>query len=218
MAENEKPTSGEKPSTVPASEGDEVQLVGGAKPRILLVDDEDQFRTSLAKRLAARGYDVIDVDNGEDAMRALRHQNPEVVVLDQKMPDMSGIETLRELKNINPDVQVIMLTGHGSVESARLTGKHDVYAYMQKPTPVEDLIEKIEDARQEHRYALRRSEAPHVEEKGFKAWFLGVEGMRPGFIIIGAILFLTMFFMPAPERLQLLLTTEKGGPQGELIL
>ncbi len=218
MAENEKPTSGEKPSTVPASEGDEVQLVGGAKPRILLVDDEDQFRTSLAKRLAARGYDVIDVDNGEDAMRALRHQNPEVVVLDQKMPDMSGIETLRELKNINPDVQVIMLTGHGSVESARLTGKHDVYAYMQKPTPVEDLIEKIEDARQEHRYALRRSEAPHVEEKGFKAWFFGVEGMRPGFIIIGAILFLTMFFMPAPERLQLLLTTEKGGPQGELIL
>ncbi len=217
MVDKENPGSVEKKTTVRASEGDEIQLLSGEKPRILLVDDEDQFRTSLAKRLVARGYDVIDVDNGEDAMRALRHQNPEVVVLDQKMPDMSGIETLKELKNIRQEVQVIMLTGHGSVESARLTGKHDVYAYMQKPAPMEELIDKIEEARQEYRYALARSEAPHVEEKGLKAWLLGVEGMRPGFIILGAILFMIMFLMPAPDRLRLLLTTEKGGPQGELI-
>jgi len=117
------------------------------KPKILLVDDEDQFRTTMAKRLSARGYEVIDLDNGEDSIKAVRHENPEVVVLDMKMPDMDGITTLRELKKIRPEVQIIMLTGHGSVETARLTGKHDVFAYMQKPAAIEDMVEQIEGAR-----------------------------------------------------------------------
>ncbi|WP_045211211.1 SLC13 family permease [Desulfonatronovibrio magnus] len=192
-------------------------IMPGEKPRVLLVDDEDQFRTTLAKRLEARGYHVIDVDNGEDAMKAIRHEDPEVVVLDQKMPDMDGVETLQELKKIKPEVQIIMLTGHGDIELARLTGRHDVLAFMQKPAEIEELIEKIEIGRQEYRYAMQRNEIPFVEEKNLKSWLIGSEGSRPGIIILGAIIFLTLFFMPAPEKLITMLSVEKGTPQDEMI-
>ncbi len=187
------------------------------KPKILLVDDEDQFRTTLAKRLSARGYDVIDLDNGEDAIKAVRHEGPEVVVLDQNMPDMDGIATLRELKKIRPEVQIIMLTGYGSIESARLTGKHDIFAYMQKPTSIEEMIEKIEAGRVEYRYAMARQEIPYIEEPSVKNWLIGVQGRRPGFIILGFLLFAMMFFMPPSDRLMQMLSAERAGAQDELI-
>jgi solute carrier family 13 (sodium-dependent dicarboxylate transporter), member 2/3/5 len=188
------------------------------KPVILLVDDEDQFRTALAKRLSVRGYEALDVNNGEDAIKIVRHRNPEVVVLDQKMPDMDGIQTLRELKKIRPEVQIIMLTGHGSIESARLTGKHDVFAYLQKPAPLDEVIERIEGARDEYRYSMARHEIPHIEEKSLKNWLIGVQGSRPGFIILGALLFALIYFLPPSDRLKVLLTTEKGGATEEKIL
>jgi solute carrier family 13 (sodium-dependent dicarboxylate transporter), member 2/3/5 len=188
------------------------------KPVILLVDDEDQFRTALAKRLSVRGYEALDVNNGEDAIKIVRHRNPEVVVLDQKMPDMDGIQTLRELKKIRPEVQIIMLTGHGSIESARLTGKHDVFAYLQKPAPLDEVIERIEGARDEYRYSMARHEIPHIEEKSLKNWLIGVQGSRPGFIILGALIFALIYFLPPSDRLKVLLTTEKGGATEEKIL
>ena len=188
------------------------------KARILLVDDEDQFRTTLAKRLTARGYDVIDLDNGEDAVKAVRHENPEVVVLDQNMPHWDGIRTLRELKRIRPEVQIIMLTGYGNVESARISGKHDIYEYMQKPASIEDMVEKIEGARQEYRYAMARQEIPHIERPTLKNWLIGVQGRRPGIMIIGLLLFCMMYFMPPTDRLLEMLSAEKGGPKNEMIL
>jgi len=187
-------------------------------PRILLVDDEDQFRVTLAKQLSIRGYEVLDVNNGEDAIKVVRHENPEVVVLDQKMPKMDGIQTLQELKKIRPEVQIIMLTGHGSIESARLTGKHDIFGYIQKPCPVEELMEKIEAAREEHRYAMARHEIPFIEKKSLKDWLIGVQNARPGIIILGALVFAVLFFMPPTERLRVLLTTEKGAPNDEIIM
>ena len=190
----------------------------GEKPTILLVDDEDQFRSALAKQLTVRGYHVLDVNNGEDAIKIVRHENPEVVVLDQKMPKMDGIQTLRELKNIRPEVQIIMLTGHGSIESARLTGKHDVFGYIQKPCPIDELTEKIEAGRLERTYAMLRHEIPHVEQKSFKDWFIGVQNARPGIMIIGAIIFALLYFMPPSDRLRLLLTTPKGSAQEAVIL
>jgi solute carrier family 13 (sodium-dependent dicarboxylate transporter), member 2/3/5 len=148
----------------------------------------------------------------------VRHENPEVVVLDQKMPKMDGIQTLRELKEIRPEVQIIMLTGHGSIESARLTGKHDVFGYIQKPCPIEELTEKIEAARLERTYAMRRHEITSVEKKSFKEWFIGEQNSRPGIILIGFLVFALLYFMPPSDRLRLLLTTEKGSPQEEVIL
>jgi solute carrier family 13 (sodium-dependent dicarboxylate transporter), member 2/3/5 len=188
------------------------------KPIILLIDDEDQFRTTLARRLSMRGYNVLDVDNGEDAIKIVRHDNPEVVLLDLKMPKMDGIQTLRELKNIRPEVQVIMLTGHGDVESARVTGKHDVFGYLQKPCPVDEVIEKIEAARQERHYAMARHEIPDIEEKSLWSWLIGVQNARPGIVILGALIFTFLYFLPPADRLRLLLTTEKGSPQEELIM
>jgi len=188
------------------------------RPRILLVDDEDQFRITLAKQLSIRGYDVLDVNNGEDAIKIVRHENPEVVVLDLQMPKMDGIQTLKELKKIRPEVQIIMLTGHGSIESARVTGKHDIFGYIQKPCPVEELMEKIEAARDERRYAMLRHEIPHVEKKNFKDWFIGVQNARPGIIILGALVFTLLYFLPPSDRLQLLLTTPKGSAQEEVIM
>ncbi len=189
-----------------------------AKPTILLVDDEDQFRISLAKQLSVRGYNVLDVNNGEDAIKIVRHENPEVVVLDQKMPKMDGIQTLRELKNIRPEVQIIMLTGHGNIESARVTGKHDVFSYLQKPCSIDELTDVIESGRQERTYAMLRHEIPMVEKKSFKDWFIGVQNARPGIILIGALVFTLLYFLPPSDRLRMLLTTPKGSAQEEVIL
>ncbi len=188
------------------------------KPIVLLVDDEDQFRTGLARQLSIRGYRVLDVNNGEDAIKIVRHENPEVVVLDQKMPGMDGIQTLRELKKIRPEVQIIMLTGHGSIESARVTGKFDVFEYVQKPCPIDELTEKIEAARQERTYAMARHEIPHVDQRSFKDWFIGVQNARPGIIIIGALILAVLFFLPPADRLKTLLTTPKGSAEDSAIM
>ena len=119
------------------------------KLKVLLIDDEDRFRENLAKQLGLRGFDVLDASNGEDAIKIVRHDNPEVVVLDQKMPGMDGIQTLKELKKIRPEVQIIMHTGHGSIESARLTGKFDVFSYLEKPCDLSELIKVIRKAGKE---------------------------------------------------------------------
>ncbi|MCG6954669.1 MAG: response regulator, partial [Gemmatimonadetes bacterium] len=80
--------------------------------KVLFVDDEERFRTSLAKRLRARGYDVVDVDNGEEAIRRVRQDGDiDIAVLDLKMPGMDGIQTLKELRAFNPAIQAVMLTG-----------------------------------------------------------------------------------------------------------
>ncbi len=189
-----------------------------SQPKILLVDDEDAFRAALSKQLTVRGYEVLDVDNGEEAIKVVRHELPEVVVLDQKMPKMDGIQTLKEIKKIRPEVQVIMLTGHGSIESARMTGKHDVFKYLPKPCPVEELVNYIEAARQERVYALARQEIPEIQRKNVKAWLIGSHNARPGVMILGALLFAALYFMPAPDRLMSFVTEKKSDPTKDLIV
>jgi len=186
-------------------------------PRILLVDDEDQFRTATGRQLSVRGYDVIESSNGEDAIKIVRHQNPEVVILDQKMPKMDGVQTLKEIKKIRPEVQVIMLTAYGSTESARESGKLDVFRYMEKPCGLEELIKRIEEARQERIYAMARHEIPAVQKTSIKQWLIGAHNSRPGLIILAAILFIAIIAMPTPKRLNELLTTPKIDKSGQAI-
>ncbi len=195
----------------------ELRAAPGGTTKVLLVDDEEQFRSSLAKRLASRGYEVLEAADGEQAMLAVRHEKPQVVVLDQKMPKMEGLEALEAIKELDSEVQVIMLTGHATMEAARVTGKRDAYAYMQKPAALEELIENINGARQEYTYAQAKYESPYIEGKGFKNWFFGREGYRPGFICIGFLILFVMYMIPAPDRLVELMTTQKGGPQEDLI-
>lgn len=184
----------------------------GSKPTvILLVDDEDHFRNAMNKQLSSRGYKVYDVKGGFDAIKIVRHKNPEVIILDQKMPDMDGIQTLKEIKGIRPEAQVIMLTGHGSTEDATETGRHDVFKYMLKPCGINELVENIEAARQERVYAMQRNEIAVVKRHSLKQWLIGVHNARPGLIILGALLFLTMVLIPTPDRMAYLFAKAKTG-------
>lgn len=186
-------------------------------PKILLIDDEDRYRVALARQLKVRGFDVLDSDNGEDAIKIVRHENPEVVILDQKMPGMDGIQTLRELKKIRPEVQIVMCTGHGSTESARLTGKYDVFAYLEKPSSIDEIINVIEGARKERTYALAKHEIPEIKKSGFFSRLIGAPNARPGIIALGVFLFLIIAFMPTPDSLKTLLTATKEGVVGERV-
>ncbi|MFH1537717.1 MAG: SLC13 family permease [bacterium] len=188
-----------------------------ARPKILLVDDEDQFRRSMAKQLTVRGYEVLDANNGKDAIKLVRHENPEVVVLDQNMPEMDGLQALQEIKNMRPEVQVIMLTGYGSTKSARVSGKYDAFRYLMKPCSPQTLIDSIEAARQERVYAMARQEIPEETRGGLWQWLMGTYNRRPGFIILGAILFALIVLMPAPSGMLSLLSAEKTGKPDEAV-
>jgi solute carrier family 13 (sodium-dependent dicarboxylate transporter), member 2/3/5 len=188
------------------------------KARVLLVDDEDRFRSSQARQLEIRGYRVFEVDNGEDAIKMVRHKHPHVVVLDLAMPGMDGIETLREIKKIRPEVQVVMLTGHGSIETALVTGKFDVFHYLRKPCPMDELLPALEAARKEYDYALARHEIPNLRKKrDLKGWLIGVHNARPGVMFLGALLFAAMVFLPGPSGLLAMLAAEKTGKPTDVI-
>ncbi len=190
---------------------------GNTHPKVLLIDDENDFRRGLAKQLTVRKFKVLDTASGEDAIKIVRHENPEVVILDQKMPGMDGIQTLKEIKNVRPEVQVIMHTGHGTTESARITGKHDVFRYIEKPCALNDLITAIHDASAERVNALARHEIPTIERSSVKQWLIGAHNARPGIIILGAILFCLLLLMPTPKSLHNLLTMPKTGDPGQAI-
>jgi solute carrier family 13 (sodium-dependent dicarboxylate transporter), member 2/3/5 len=198
---------------------DRAESVISEKPetKILLVDDEDQFRKALAQQLSVRGFTVEGLNNGKDAIKFVRHENPEVVVLDQKMPGMDGIQTLKEIKKLRPEVQVIMLTGHGNTESARVTGKHDVFYYLEKPCGIEELLGVIDAAKQERVYALARHEIPDVKRKSLKQWLMGAHNFRPGLIALGVILFTAIAAMPTPKGLLSLVSQKKTETLGEKI-
>ncbi len=188
---------------------------GNGKPTILLIDDENDFRKGLAQQLTVRNFHVLDTANGEDAIKIVRHENPEVVILDQKMPGMDGIQTLKEIKKVRPEVQVIMHTGFGCTESARVTGKHDVFRYIEKPCPVEDLVEAVQAALNERVNALVRHEIPAVAGTSIKQWLIGAHNARPGIIALGALIFVCIAFMPTPASLLFLLTSPKQAVLGE---
>lgn len=115
-------------------------------PKILLVDDEARFRTTVAKRLKERGQDVSAVSSGLEAIEAVKQTLYDVVVLDVKMPGLDGLETLLELKKIDPGIVVIMLTGHASVDSSIEGMRLGAFDYILKPCDIEELLGKIEAA------------------------------------------------------------------------
>jgi len=138
------------------------------KIKLLLVDDEKDFIESLAERLELREFDVKTALNGDDAVNLINKNGFDVIVLDVKMPGKSGIETLKEIKNINQLSQVIMLTGHATVESAIQGMKLGAYDYIMKPTVTEDLIELIKKAYkivEEQKERIRLAEIENIVKK-----------------------------------------------------
>jgi len=116
------------------------------KERVLVVDDELDFLETIVKRLQARNIKASGVDSGPKALELLKEQDFDVVVLDVKMPGMDGIETLREMKKRKPLVEVIMLTGHASVESGIQGMQLGAFDYVMKPVALDELLEKIRQA------------------------------------------------------------------------
>jgi DNA-binding NtrC family response regulator len=125
------------------------QFIGGkemAKMKMLLVDDEERFLSTTKKLLARKGYDVLTAISGIAALDILKSHNVDVVILDVKMPGMDGITTLKEIKRRFPLVEVIMLTGHATVDSAVDGLKSGATDYLMKPTDINNLIDKAEEA------------------------------------------------------------------------
>jgi len=114
--------------------------------RVLLVDDEERFTRTLSKRLAERGLRVHTASSGMKALRHMEDNVFDVVVLDVKMPGMDGVETLREAKKVQPLTEVILLTGHASVDSAIEGMRLGAFEYLMKPCEIEELMAKIEEA------------------------------------------------------------------------
>lgn len=111
--------------------------------RLLLADDEEGFVRVLERRLARRNVEATCVTSGAEALRSLRHTDFDVAILDLKMGDMDGIELLKIFKTMAPELPVIILTGHGSEQSARegmAAGAHD---YLMKPCDLDALVEKL---------------------------------------------------------------------------
>lgn len=116
------------------------------QPTVLLVDDEERFRMTLAKMLRFQGLTVSEAATGEAALAELRSRPFDVVVLDIRMPGMSGMEALKEIKRLAPLTEVIMLTGHASMDAALDIMRLGGFDYVLKPCPVEELQAKIESA------------------------------------------------------------------------
>jgi DNA-binding NtrC family response regulator len=114
--------------------------------RVLLVDDEVVFTRNMSKLLMYRGYKVIAVNSGDSAIRELEQADFDVIVLDLKMPGMDGITTLKEIMKLGLFTETLILTGHGSIDTALEAMKLGAYDYLTKPCEIDELVAKIEAA------------------------------------------------------------------------
>lgn len=116
--------------------------------KVLLVDDEPDFMEPLTNRLTLRKLQVFNATNGADALKLLDVQPVDVVVLDVKMPGMSGLDVIRHIKKTHPLVEVIMLTGHANLEVSIEGMEAGAFDYLLKPAVIDELVYKIQDAYQ----------------------------------------------------------------------
>ena len=114
-----------------------------ATAKILIVDDEKEFSDILAERMAGRGFEVDTVESGLQALEQIKQKEYDAIVLDLAMPKMDGIQTLKKLLEENPDLQIILLTGHATMDKAIEAVKQGAAEFLEKPADINLLIEKI---------------------------------------------------------------------------
>lgn len=114
--------------------------------RVLIADDEVEFASTLSARLELRGYSTEMVNSGEAALEAVSREEPDVLLLDLKMPDLDGLEVLTQLRVNHSDLKVIILTGHGSFSAASQGMELSAFDYILKPVELNYLLEKIDEA------------------------------------------------------------------------
>jgi DNA-binding NtrC family response regulator len=135
------------------------------KTRVLLVDDDEQFSQNLAERLALRDYDVTTCFSGADAVEKVKGFNFDVVILDVRMAGLNGIDVLREIKNIKPLTEVIMLTGYANVETGIEGMKLGAFDFLMKPCETSELVAKINNAygrKAEHEERIRAAKVERI--------------------------------------------------------
>ena len=132
-------------------------------PAVLIVDDETAIIESLDGILSDDGFEVIHAFNGYEALKKIEAESPDIVLLDIWMPGMDGIETLKEIKKIAPNLPVVMITGHGTIESAVDATKSGAYDFLEKPLSIDKVMVTINNAlnfrklEEENRYLRKKS-------------------------------------------------------------
>lgn len=114
---------------------------------VLIVDDERDFADALAERMKKRNFHVDIAEDGPSAINCVSNNNYDAIVLDLVLPGMDGIETLKQIVSINPDSQVILLTGRGTIEKGVEAIKSGAFEFLEKPVKLENLLDKINKAK-----------------------------------------------------------------------
>ncbi len=116
------------------------------KINLLIVDDEKRFLETLGRLLERRGFNTTTVSSGEEAIEAAKKKTYDVALVDLRMPGMDGGQVLEELKRSHEDIEVIILTGHGSVDSALNCSRLGGFSYLQKPCEIDTLVHVFNEA------------------------------------------------------------------------
>lgn len=130
-----------------------------SQPKILIVDDEDRFRTTMCRLLTTRGFEARAAGSGSEALEILKDNLYDVLILDVRMPEMCGVDVLAEVRKIDSEIEVIIMTGYASVDTAKEIMKLGAYDYMLKPYNIEELVEKV-DAAYDRKRARKKLAGP----------------------------------------------------------
>ena len=135
-----------------------------SEEKVLLVDDEPEFTRLLASRLESKGVHVSVADGGTSALEAIESETFDAIVLDMVMPDMDGMEVLRKLREIDPDLQIILLTGHATVKKGVEAMKLGAMDFLEKPVDFNRLMNKLREARTRKLQIEERKRASSISE------------------------------------------------------
>jgi len=134
------------------------------KANVLVVDDEEQFLEVFSRRLQGRGMKIDTAASGEDAIKRAKERDFDAIVLDLVMPGLGGLETLKRLKDENPDLQIIILTGHATLEKGVEAIKAGAVDFMEKPVDINKLMEKLGEAKHKRVLLVEKKAEEHVKD------------------------------------------------------
>ena len=134
------------------------------KAKVLLVDDEEDFLATLAERLETRGLKVSTANSGELALAKIDQEEFDLIILDLAMPGMDGLETLRRIKAKQPETEIIILSGQGSIKTSIAAMKLGAEDFIEKPVNIAELLAKISDAKDKHLEILASKNVKSIEQ------------------------------------------------------
>ncbi len=132
--------------------------------KVLLVDDEEDFVRVLAQRLEVRGLEVFTANRGPQAIEMVGQQGFDIVVLDLSMPGMDGLETLKKIKENDPDTEIVMLSGKGTMRTGIDAIKYGAQDFLEKPVDLSVLLEKIEEAKERRHLTLQKKAREKIKD------------------------------------------------------